>query len=77
MKWFGPKWNAPVNKDCPATKTPVGVKCVACGKPIGLGDRGVTMPYIADPSLPAKDVPYHLACLMKQILGFVPEGAVR
>ena len=74
MKWFGPTWKAPINRNCKKAPTPTW-KCLHCKQPFTKGDRGVAMPFSGGPgSMPAgtvdpsgTKVAYHRECLMKNI----------
>ena len=81
MRWFGEHWGAPVCDTATHAETPVGGKCVLCGKRIEEGDRGFLIPELIgrpavsklDPYAPVvatvAERPWHLACMMESVLG--------
>lgn len=71
IKWFGPKWDAPLTDEAPQVQTPVGFSCMGCPEKIQEGDRGVTIPHLGilnDSGRPT-DMPHHLECFYVEILG--------
>lgn len=75
VNWFGAYWGAFICNDCPRTAVPIGLLCLGCEKPIGDGDRGVTMlggnfdeKFIVPGSNPVR-VAFHLDCHMRQVIG--------
>jgi hypothetical protein len=61
MKFFTNGTWEPRSPEIVRVKTPEGVPCLACGKPIGLGDCGVLMIY-SDAQFSGEYRPWHLAC---------------
>jgi hypothetical protein len=65
VRWFGPSWGAPVNREAALVDTPVGRDCVMGDGPIKAEDRGVTVPYLSSTH---QDVAvYHLPCFLEQM----------
>ena len=70
MRWFGPDWGAPVNKDCSEVEAPLDRTCLHCTKPIEEGQRGLLLPFAGGPDDPS-DVPYHIDCFAESV-GIAP-----
>jgi hypothetical protein len=71
MKWFGPSWDAPVNRNCDETPTPHG-KCVRCGLTFRDGDHGLVLPFSGGKDDP-DEVGYHHGCFLVSIGINIPE----
>ena len=67
MDWFGDSWGAPVCAPLDHTETPVGEKCLACGKPIATTDQGVIVPYVGDHADFCLNEPWHLQCFLDNL----------
>ncbi len=69
IKWFGPDWGAPVNRECPQVLTPEGAKCSFCEEPITQGSRGFVMQHMmGTPEAPAvEERPVHHECLLLNV----------
>jgi hypothetical protein len=62
MKWFGPTWDAPINKECEEMPVPVGEPCTHCDELFVEGEQGVMY----------ANGPYaHIECFMRGIAGSV------
>lgn len=65
-RWFGQSWGAPICDDTPHVETPVGQPCGWCDELIAAGDRGVTIPHLADVWT---ERPFHFECQMRMVVG--------
>jgi len=74
MEWFGPTWNAPVNRDCEEVPVP-GFPCLVCGKDFSKDDQGIVTPFMGDPEGRGKAA-YHVRCFAESV-GITEKQAVR
>lgn len=84
IRWFGnPSWKAPVCEKKFHINTPVGSKCLECGKPIGEKDRGVVTGagegvwgtwQLITGNINYRVCSYHLSCFMAVVVGGVTDG---
>lgn len=67
MRWFGPKWGAPICDELEEATAPVGDPCFLCGEPIAVGQRGLLIPHMEETA----DVerPWHVRCFLRSIVG--------
>ena len=63
MKWFGPRWDAPVCDEGTEVEAPLGDRCRHCSEAIEEGDRGLVLVYYSPEAVLPFDYPIHLECL--------------
>ena len=71
--WFGKSWGAPACDPEEHFATPVGEACMRCGEPITESDQGIIMPVVNPDLTSARVRPWHLDCLLEEILSHGPE----
>lgn len=43
MKWFGPSWHSPLNRECEEMPVPIGLPCEYCGEVFIADDQGIRL----------------------------------
>lgn len=67
MRWFGPRWDAPVCDEGEEVEVPIGEACQSCGHRFTAGERGIMLVYYGhgEPT----DWPVHHHCLIEMVTG--------
>jgi hypothetical protein len=65
LRWFGTSWLAPVCDPGNHIPTPLGMRCIRCGKGFTLNDQGFEMPYVDGGRVGT--VYYHKGCFLREV----------